>query len=172
MPDPERALEVQRLQILQSLHLLATPLLPQVETFCGRVQQHFGVEMVLVTVVDRDRQIVKARVGTDFEGSLRPDAFCDHLIRSDEVLVVPDARQDPRFAANPLVTGAPFIRFYAGAPLIYMRDVRLGGLCLLDTKPRNLNAAEQAELAEMAEEVMILIIENELDRFSGALRLE
>jgi GAF domain-containing protein len=166
--DP--TLEFQRLQVLHSLNLLAAAELPQVDAFCVRVREHFGVEMVQVTVVDRERQIVKARVGTDFEGSPRPDAFCDHLIRSDEVLVVPDAQKDARFAANPLVTGAPFIRFYAGAPLIYMRDIRLGGLCLLDTRARDLSLEERAVLADMAEEVMMLLIENELDRFSDALK--
>jgi GAF domain-containing protein len=113
---------------------------------------------------------VKARVGTEFEGSSRPDAFCDHLIRSDEVLVVADARLDPRFVANPLVTGEPFIRFYAGAPLIYMRDVRLGGLCLLDTKPRHLSVSDQAELVGMADEVMMLIVQHEMDQLGDALR--
>ena len=162
-------LEFQRLQVLRCLHLLGTSSLPKVEEFCTRVQERFGVEMVLVTVVDREQQIVKARVGTSFEGSSRPDAFCDHLIRSDEILVVPDARQDPRFSANPLVTGAPFIRFYAGAPLIYMRDVRLGGLCLLDTQPRELTASDQAELAQMADDVMMLILEQEMDRLGQAL---
>jgi GAF domain-containing protein len=166
--DP--ALEFQRLQVLRSLHLLAVAELPLVDAFCGRVQERFGVEMVLVTVVDRERQIVKSRVGTNFQGSSRPDAFCDHLIQSDEVLVVPEARQDPRFETNPLVTGAPFIRFYAGAPLIYMRDIRLGGLCLLDTRPREFAANDRAELSDMAEEVMILLIEHELDRFSDALK--
>lgn len=68
------------------------------------------------------------------------------------------------------MTGAPFIRFYAGAPLIYMQDVRLGGLCLLDTKPRDLTATDYAELAELADEVMILILEHEMERFSDALR--
>lgn len=162
--------EFERLQVLRSLHLLAAPELPKVEEFCTQVQAHFEVEMVLVTIVDRERQFVKARIGTDFEGSSRPDAFCDHLIRSDEVLVVPDARQDPRFARNPLVTGAPFICFYAGAPLIYMREIRLGGLCLLDTRPRDLEAAEQTELAKMADEVMMLIQEQEMDRLGDALR--
>ena len=124
----------------------------------------------LVTIVTADRQIVRAEVGTDLKETSRPDAFCDHLIRSDDVLVVRDAREDSRFAANPLVTGEPFFRFYAGAPLIYMRDIRLGGLCVLDTQPREFGPDEQAELAEMADEVMFSILEQEMDRFSDALR--
>lgn len=163
-------LEFQRLQVLRSLHLLDTSSMLMLEDVCVQVQERFGVEMVLVTIVDRERQIVKARVGTGFEGSPRPDAFCDHLIRSDDVLVVPDAHQDRRFAENPLVMGAPFIRFYAGAPLIYMQDIRLGGLCLLDTRPRDLTPLERAELAVMADEVMMLILQHEMDRLGDALK--
>lgn len=166
--DPR--LEFQRLQVLRSLHLLDGSTVLELEELCKQVQERFEVEMVLVTIIDRERQIVKARAGTDFEGSSRPDAFCDYLIRSDDVLVVRDARRDPRFASNPLVTGAPFIRFYAGAPLIYMQDVRLGGLCLLDTTPRDFTAVDQVELAGMADEVMHFILEHEMERLGGALK--
>ncbi len=123
-----------------------------------------------MTIVTGDRQIVRAGVGTDLRETSRPDAFCDHLIRADKVLVVSDARQDPRFAANPLVTGEPFLRFYAGAPLIYMRNIRLGGLCVLDTQTREFTSDERAELAEMADEVMFSILEQEMNRFSDTLR--
>lgn len=125
----------------------------------------------LVTLIDTDRQIVKASVGTDLEEMPRSDAFCDQLLWSDDVLVVPDARKDARFAANPLVTGEPFIRFYAGAPLVFVRDVRLGGLCLLDPEPRRFPVEAQAELADLAEEAMISIIEQELDRCVPGPRL-
>ena len=122
--------------------------------------------VALVTIVTADRQIVRAGVGTDLKETPRPDAFCDHLIRADEVLVVPDTTQDPRFAANPLVTGEPFIRFYAGAPLIYRRDIHLGGFCLLDPQPRKLSAEEQTKLTNLAEEAMICIFEQVFDRFT------
>ena len=170
VPGLDHHLEFQRLQVLQSLHVLTSPPRPELEELCRRARARFQVAMALVTIVTQDRQIVRAGVGTDLKETSRPDAFCDHLIRADEVLVVPDTTQDPRFAANPLVTGEPFIRFYAGAPLIYMRDIRLGGLCLLDTRARDLSLEERAVLAYMAEEVMMLLIENELDRFSDALK--
>lgn len=79
--------------------------------------------------------------------------------------MVPDATQDERFAANPLVTGEPFIRFYAGAPLVYLRSVRLGALCLLDGHPRAPAAftlGDKAELVSMAEEVVSIIMQHEL----------
>lgn len=170
VPGSDSLIEVQRLQVLRSLHVLTSPPRPELEEICRRAQDRFQVPVALVTIVSQDRQIVKARAGTDLQETSRPDAFCDHLIRADEVLVVPGARLDPRFAANPLVTGEPFIRFYAGAPLIYMRDIRLGGLCVLDTRPRVFTPEEQAALAEMADEVMGCFLEQELDRFSDALR--
>ena len=122
--------------------------------------------VALVTLIEREQQIIKASAGTSLEATLRSDAFCDHLLRSDDVLVVPDAREDPRFAANPHVTGEPFIRFYAGAPLIYMCEVHLGGFCLLDPAPRQLSAAEKADLANLAEEAMICIFEQVFDRLA------
>ena len=170
MPGSDHVLEFQRLQILHGLHLDTGPAWPELDEICRRAQERFEVAMALVSIVTRDRQIVKARVGTDLRETSRPDAFCDHVIRADEVLVVPDATQDPRFAANPLVTGEPFICFYAGAPLIYMRDVRLGGLCVLDTKPRQFSPDERAELASMADEVMLCILVEEMDHFSEAMK--
>lgn len=122
--------------------------------------------MALVTLIGHEQQIIKARAGTTLEATLRADAFCDHLLRSEEVLIVPDAREDPRFAANPLVTGEPFIRFYAGAPLIYIHEVHLGGFCLLDPEPRKLSAEEKAKLAYFAEEVMVCIFEQVFEHFT------
>ena len=159
-------LEAQRLQALHSLDLLNGPAPSGLDDLCRQAQAEFRVAVALVTLIGREQQIIKARAGTTLEATLRADAFCDHLLRHDEVLVVPDARADPRFAANPLVTGEPFIRFYAGAPLIYMREVHLGGFCLLDPEPRRLSAEEQAKLADLAEDVMICIFEQVFDRFT------
>ena len=170
-PALDPRLEFRRIQALHSLHLLREPAAPSLTDLCHRAQERFGVAAALITLIDTDRQVIKAGVGTDLEEMPRADAFCDHLLWSDEVLVVPDAREDARFAANPLVTGAPFIRFYAGAPLVFVRDVRLGGLCLLDPEPRSFPAPEQAELADLAEEAMICIIEQELHRFAPGPRI-
>jgi len=170
-PSFDRPLEYRRVQALQDLHLLSEPAAPALRDLCQLAQERFGVAAALVTLIDTDRQIIKVGVGTDLEQTPRPDAFCDHLLWSDKVLVVADAREDDRFAAIPLVTGEPFIRFYAGAPLIFVRDIRLGGFCLLDTMPRNFTDQDQAELADLAEEAMICIIEQELDRFAPGPRI-
>ena len=77
----------------------------------------FNVPTCLITLVAADRQIVKSHIGLEINETPRDQAFCAHAILRDQVLVVPDAALEPRFADNPLVTGPPFIRFYAGAPL-------------------------------------------------------
>lgn len=157
--------EFARIQALHETGLLTSPALPELDEICRRAREHFGVATALVTLIDREKQIIKAREGTDLEGTPRSWAFCDYTIRTDQVFVVPDATQDARFATNPLVTGEPFLRFYAGAPLIYLRDIRLGALCLLDRRPREPEAftlGDRAELALMAEEVVSIILLHEI----------
>jgi GAF domain-containing protein len=78
----------------------------------------FGAPISLVTLIDSNMQWLKARCGLDIKSTPREVAFCNHTIAADDILIVPDAQQDEGFACNPLVTGAPFIRFYAEAPLI------------------------------------------------------
>ncbi|WP_161595920.1 ATP-binding protein [Flavisphingopyxis soli] len=95
-----------------------------------------GTPSAFVSLVDRDRQWFKARVGVDPSETPRNIAFCDHAIRGDAVMIVPDTARDPRFADNPLVTGDPFVRFYAGAPIIDSDGHALGTVCVIDTQPR------------------------------------
>jgi GAF domain-containing protein len=162
VPGLNPRLESQRFQVLHALHLLTTPAPSELDDLCREAQTRFDVAMALITLVYDEKQVVWARAGTDLQDTSRSDAFCDHLIRGNGVLVVPDATKDARFATNPLVTGEPFVRFYAGAPLIYTREIRLGGLCLLDPEPREFSAAEKVDLAVMADEVMFRILEREL----------
>lgn len=95
------------------------------------------VPTALISLVDRDVQWFLARVGLDVEETPRDVSFCDHAMRERDVMVVADAAQDPRFSDNPLVTGEPHIRFYAGAPLVSADGFPLGSLCVIDTKPRS-----------------------------------
>lgn len=97
----------------------------------------FDVPIALVSLVDRDRQVFAARSGLDACETGREVSFCAHALGGEELLVVPDARLDPRFADNPLVTGAPSIRFYAGVPLRTASGHDIGTLCIIDTRPRN-----------------------------------
>ena len=96
----------------------------------------FGAPVCLVSFVGADEQWLRSRYGIDIDKTPRDISFCTHTILSDEPLVVLDAAEDDRFRDNPLVTGAPQIRFYAGVPIVDGAGVRLGAFCIIDTKPR------------------------------------
>lgn len=114
-------------------------------------QAHFRVPIVSITLIDRDRQWFKARCGLPSSETPRDISFCTHAIMDEEVMIVRDAAADERFADNPFVTGEPYIRFYAGAPIIMPAGIILGTLCLIDSEARNDFSPEQAEkLADMA----------------------
>ena len=113
-----------------------------------------GTPIALVTLIDRDRGWFKARVGTGLTEIARDLAFCARTITEQALLEVPDARADPRFAANPLVTGEPPLRFYAGAPLVTPCGHALGTICVVDHVPRRLSADQRAALTALAGQVM------------------
>lgn len=140
----------QRLDALNSYAVLDTPAEPVFDRITGLVSRIFKVPIALISLVDRDRQWFKACVGLDVRETSRDLAFCAHAILSDAVMVVPDAREDPRFRCSQLVVGPPHIRFYAGAPLVTAEGFRLGTLCVIDTQPRPmLTLEERATLRDL-----------------------
>ena len=145
--------EVERLRVLHASGLLGHTTVAGLDVLCAEAARHFDVNSAVVTLLDSDLQIFKAKYGIDGDSTPRKLAFCNFTILSDRVFWVDDAAADPRFASNPLVTGAPFIRFYAGAPLIFREEVRLGALCLIHPKPRSFSLGDRAELQEMADRV-------------------
>ena len=108
----------------------------------------------LVSLVDKERQWFKSRHGLDATETPRDHAFCAHTIQSDKIMVVEDAHNDRRFASNPLVTGSPNIRFYAGAPLIVEDGQRLGTLCVIGRKPAKLSEGQIETLRVLGEAVV------------------
>jgi GAF domain-containing protein len=163
MSFPTGPHEEERLQILLETGALDPKQDPVLDSLCEEVRQHFGVPMCTVTLLDRARQQLKAAQGLDTGEMPRDVAFCNYTILADEVFVVSDALDDERFRNNPLVTGAPYIRFYAGAPLIFLKNIRLGALCLLDTKPRAFSRGDRAELQLFAERAVREIAAKELE---------
>jgi GAF domain-containing protein len=96
----------------------------------------------LLTLVDRDRQWFKSKIGFDVQETERDVSFCAYTIKGSELMIVRDATKDLRFADNPLVTADPMIRFYAGAPIITEDGYALGTICVIDRVPRLLNAEQ------------------------------
>ena len=120
--------EADRLSALAEYHLVDTPPEEEFDRLVGLASRLFDVPIVLVSLVAGDRQFFKARLGLDVCETSREVSFCAHAILADDVFVIPDARQDPRFMSNPLVLGQPFIRFYAGKPLVTPAGRRIGTL--------------------------------------------
>lgn len=156
--------EQERLYVLQSTRLLDTLPTERFDRITRLATQFFGAPCALVSLIDRDRQWFKSRVGVGMQQTERSIAFCDHTIRSGEVFVVENALTNPLFADNPLVTGEPGIRFYAGAPLLMESGHALGSLCILDTEPREFSAEERRQLQDIAALVMTEI---DLHRSAG-----
>jgi diguanylate cyclase (GGDEF)-like protein len=117
------------------------------DTIAKLVKTVLEMPMVTVSLVDRERQWFKSRIGMPDQQTPRDISFCTHTVEDTAPLVVSDARLDPRFATSPLVAGPPFIRFYAGVPLRSRDGYNVGALCAMDTKVRQLNA-EQLGLLE------------------------
>jgi signal transduction histidine kinase len=149
--------EVARLYVLHGYHVLDTPTEARFDRVTRLLARELEVPIALITLVDAERQWFKSRLGLDAESTPREFAFCAHAIASDELLVVEDAHQDQRFVHNPLVQGAPNIRFYAGAPLLAPGGHRLGTLCAIDRRPRSLTREQRELLRELSEHVMDLL---------------
>jgi diguanylate cyclase (GGDEF)-like protein len=133
----------------------------------------------LMSLLDESRQWFKAKIGFEADENPRSIAFCAHAIEAgDDIMVVEDAAQDTRFAENPLVTGAPHIRFYAGAPMRNKAGARLGTICVIDSNPRGLTAEQRSLLADLAAiavdemelriKVRQLIAKSHMDAMTGA----
>jgi signal transduction histidine kinase/DNA-binding response OmpR family regulator len=149
-PPPPAADEAERLATLRSYDVLDTPPEEAFDRIVRLTARLLQVPIATVTLLDERRQWHKARVGLDGPEAGREIALCSYTILSDEVLHVPDATRDPRFAGNPLVVGAPGIRFYAGAPIKVDGGHRVGTVCAIDTRPRDLGRDERQILRDLA----------------------
>jgi two-component system, NtrC family, sensor kinase len=110
--------------------------------------------IAMITLVDENRQWFKSRVGISANETSRDVSFCAHAILQNKLFIVPDTKDDARFAQNPLVTGEPKIRFYAGAPLITPDGQALGTLCVIDKVPHTLRPDQKRALEILSSHVM------------------
>lgn len=153
VPDPAYPVpsnERQRLAALAATGLMDSPQEEVFDRVTWLASQVTECPMALLTLLSGRRQWFKSRVGVDRRETPRELAFCSHAIMQDGPFVVEDANVDPRFAANPLVTGEPHIRFYAGYPVLDANGLALGSLCVLDREPRRLRERELRALRELA----------------------
>lgn len=174
MKPPEIPVDEQdRLSQLRSLAILDTPPEERFDRVTRMARRLFGVPIALVSLVDENRQWFKSCFGLDVSETERRISFCGHAILQKGALVVEDAMQDNRFHDNPLVTGEPHIRFYAGQPLRTLSGQGLGTLCIIDREARKFTEDDLLMLADLAgmveREIMAvqLAISDELTRISN-----
>ena len=150
--------EPQRLQSLRALGILDTDPEERFDRLTRLARRFFDVPIALISFVDEDRQWFKSKEGLAADETAREHSFCAHAILDDEsIMVVSDASNDARFSENPLVTGAPEIRFYAGCPVKAPDGSPLGTLCVIDHRPRDLGDDDASVLRDLAE-----LVEQEL----------
>jgi len=160
LPDALAA-EEERLRALYELDLLDTRREPVFEQIVAFASDLFQMPIALISLVDSQRQWFKGRRGFPFAETPRAIAFCDHTIRGQGVFVVEDALKNRHFFRNPLVTGEPHIRFYAGAPLSRQGGHNIGSLCVIDRTPRAFSDRD-AELLERLAAIVVALAEGRL----------
>lgn len=148
--------EIGRLNTLTSLSVLDTEEEERFNRITRIAKKTFNTPIALVSLVDENRQWFKSCIGLDVRETPRNISFCGHAILNDEILVIPDALEDSRFVDNPVVTGDPNIRFYAGCPLT-VHNSRIGTLCIIDTKPREISEEDLVLLKDLS-----ALVESEL----------
>ena len=152
----------QRLASLQKMNLLSSAREADLDRITRVAQRHFETEIALISLVDEDRQWFKSRCGLDAQETGRDISFCGHAILEDDTFVIEDTLEDERFKDNPLVTGAPFIRFYAGQPLSNIAGFNIGTLCVISPKAREFTPVDQQTLADLARMIEIVMENRQL----------
>jgi anti-sigma regulatory factor (Ser/Thr protein kinase) len=145
--------EAGRLKALYSYRILDTDPEQGFDDLTMIASQICGTPIALISLVDEDRQWFKSRVGIDANETSRSVSICSHAIRQRGLFQVPDALEDARFKDNPLVSGAPYVRFYAGMPIHTPEGEALGTICVIDHQPRTLNPSQKEALAALQRQV-------------------
>lgn len=139
-----------RLASLYAMNILDTPPEERFDRLTRAATQIFHVPISTLTIIDANREWFKSCQGLAKKEGDRAISFCGHALVEDEILVIPDTKKDDRFADNPLVTDNPYIRFYAGVPIINKEKQRVGVFCIKDTKPREFSKEDREILKGLA----------------------
>src|SRR5690606_19143857 len=145
--------ESMRIAMLKKLRILDTPAEQSYDNITQLLAKIFDVPTCLISLVDSERQWFKSRHGMQCSETSRDIAFCAHAILQEDVFIIEDARLDVRFNGNPLVTTAPEVISYIGVPLTVGNGLRLGTLCLIDTKPRTYSDKDIEILKSFARQI-------------------
>ncbi len=149
--EAERQKEVEKYQILDTLPI------ENYDSITALMAYVFGSPISLVSILDRERNFLKSHHGVPFNEDPRDRSFCGHTIMQEgEIMIIPDASKDDRFADNPLVTEMG-VRFYAGSPLINDKGFKIGALCVFDVEPKEISEYQVQALVNMAQQVMIVM---------------
>jgi len=165
---PPSSDEAARLEALKRYGILDTPSDDILDGLTQIAADLCEAPIALVSLIDPDRQWFKSRVGVEHQETSRDIAFCSHAIQNPDALMeVEDASKDSRFHDNPLVTGDPNIRFYAGNPLVTPDGFALGTLCVIDDKPRKLSESQRNGLINLSKVVIRLLDERYQSRLKA-----
>lgn len=146
--------EAERLKALRSYNILDTSPERDFDEIVELASHICGTAISIITLIDEAREWYKAKIGLEGFGNPREETFCAHAILNDDIMLVPDASRDVRFHDNPNVTGEMGVKFYAGMPLITPDGFKLGTLCVVDTKPRDLTPDQVFALQVLAKQVV------------------
>ncbi|MFK8138921.1 MAG: PAS domain S-box protein [Bdellovibrionales bacterium] len=146
--------EQKRLETLYGYEILDSDNEKQFDEITRTIATVCQCEFAMISFVDKDRQWFKSKVGTDMSEFPRDISFCDHTIANDGLLIIEDASKDSRFSDNPIVTGEPHLRFYAGASLVAPNGQKIGTLCITDTSPKTLDLAQKNLLTTFSNQII------------------
>lgn len=162
IPSPIPENERERQASLERMTILSTPRESDLDRIARLAKKIFGVEIALISLLDGERQWFKSCYGLGATETSRDISFCGHAIEGETAMVVPDASQDARFHDNPLVTDGPKIRFYAGQPLTNADGYRIGTLCVISPRARDVSDAEREALEDLGRLAEITLVARDL----------